>query len=101
MDAGRVPDGQSQQVSLSGRDYFQFASALTDVQMNPVGELRILRPLDASKARIAEMRTRLVNLWIGAMIVGIGLTYLLARRLLRPVQELSRAAVEIGKGNYD
>lgn len=101
MSSGRVPDGQSQQVSLSGRDYFQFASPLTDVQMNPVGELRILRPLDASKARISEMRTRLLNLWIGAMIVGIGLTYLLARRLLRPVQELGRAAVEIGKGNYD
>ena len=101
IDSGRVPDGQSQQVSLSGRDYFQFASALTDVQMNPVGELRILRPLDASKARISQMRTRLLNLWIGAMIVGIGLTYLLARRLLRPVKELGRAAAEIGKGNYD
>jgi signal transduction histidine kinase len=35
------------------------------------------------------------------MLAGIALTYLLARRLLRPVQELSRAAAEIGKGNYD
>ena len=101
IDAGRLPDGQTQQVVLSGRDYYQFSSTLTDVQRNPVGELRILRSLDASKVRISEMRTRLVNLWIGAMLAGIALTYLLARRLLRPAQELGRAAVEIGKGNYD
>ena len=98
---GQLPNGQTQQVSLAGSDYYQFSSTLTDVQQNPVGELRILRSLDASKARIAEMRSRLVKLWIGAMLAGIALTYLLARRLLRPVQELSRAAAEIGKGNYD
>jgi signal transduction histidine kinase len=101
IESGRLPDGQTQQVSLAGSDYFQFSSTLTDVQKNPVGELRILRSLEASQTRIAEMRGRLVKLWIGAMLAGIALTYLLARRLLRPVQELSRAAAEIGKGNYD
>jgi len=101
IESGRLPHGQAQQVSLAGSDYYQFSSTLTDVQKNPVGELRILRSLDASKARIGEMRSRLVKLWIGAILAGIGLTYLLARRLLRPVQELSRAAAEIGKGNYD
>jgi signal transduction histidine kinase len=101
IESGRLPNGQAQQVSLAGSDYYQFSSTLTDVRKNPVGELRILRSLDASNARIREMRSRLVKLWIGAMLAGIGLTYLLARRLLRPVQELSRAAAEIGKGNYD
>ena len=43
----------------------------------------ILRSLEASQTRIAEMRSRLVMLWIGAMLAGIALTYLLARRLLR------------------
>lgn len=101
IESGRLPNRQTQQVSLAGVDYYQFSSTLTDVQKNPVGELRILRSLEASQTRIAEMRARLVKLWIGAMLAGIGLTYLLARRLLRPVQELSRAAAEIGKGNYD
>ena len=101
IESGRLPNRQTQQVSLAGSDYYQFSSTLTDVRKNPVGELRILRSLEASQTRIAEMRARLVKLWIGAMLAGIGLTYLLARRLLRPVQELSRAAAEIGKGNYD
>jgi signal transduction histidine kinase len=101
VESGRGPGGRTQQVTLAGTDYFQFSSTLTDVQKNPVGELVILRSLAASQTRIAEMRSRLVKLWVGAMLAGIGLTYLLARRLLRPVKELSRAAAEIGKGNYD
>jgi len=100
IESGRLPNGQTQ-LSLAGSDYYQFSTTLTDVQKNSVGELRILRSLKASQTRIAEMRSRLVKLWIGAMLAGIALTYLLARRLLRPVQELSRAAAEIGKGNYD
>jgi signal transduction histidine kinase len=101
IEAGPLPGGQTRQVALAGMDYYQFSSTLTDVQNHPIGELRILRSLDASTARIVEMRTRLVKLWIGAMLAGIALTYWLARRLLRPVKELSRAAAEIGKGNYD
>lgn len=42
-----------------------------------------------------------MEIWIAAMLAGFSLTYLLARRLLRPVKELGLAAAEIGKGNYD
>jgi signal transduction histidine kinase len=101
INAGRLPDGQTQQVSIAGSDYYQFATPLTDVEGNPVGELRILRSVDAARIRIRQMRNWLLALWIGAILAGIGLTYLLARRLLRPVKSLDRAAAEIGKGNYD
>lgn len=96
-----LPGAQDRQVTLAGADYYQFSSPLSDVKGNPVGELRILRSSDAARKRISDMRTRLVALWIAAMLAGIGLTYLLARRLLNPVKELDRAAAEIGKGNYD
>jgi signal transduction histidine kinase len=95
-----LPGAQDRQVTLAGADYYQFSSPLSDVKGNPVGELRILRSSDAARKRISDMRTRLVALWIAAMLAGIGLTYLLARRLLNPVKELDRAAAEIGKGNY-
>jgi signal transduction histidine kinase len=88
-------------VSIGDSEYYQFSSALGDVQGNPVGELRILRSFDAARNRIAQMRNRLVTLWIGMMLAGILLTYLLAGRLLKPVEALDRAAMEIGKGNYD
>jgi signal transduction histidine kinase len=100
IEGGRVA-AQGERVSIAGSDYYQFSSALGDVQGNPVGELRILRSFDAARDSISKMRTRLVILWIGAMLAGILLTYLLTGRLLKPVEALDRAAAEIGKGNYD
>jgi signal transduction histidine kinase len=100
IEGGRVA-AQEERVSIAGSDYYQFASVLGDVQGNPVGEIRILRSFDAARSRISQMRERLVILWIGAMVAGVLLTYLLAGRLLRPVEALDRAAAEIGKGNYD
>jgi signal transduction histidine kinase len=47
------------------------------------------------------VRRDIVLMWAGAIGAGLLLTYLLARRILRPVQELDRAAAEIGRGNYD
>ncbi len=95
-----VPGRTSQQIDLAGEQYYQFVSPLLDLDGRTVGELRILRSLEAVRARIASARTRLVLLWILAVLAGIGLTYLLARRLLRPVEALDAAAAEIAKGNF-
>jgi signal transduction histidine kinase len=89
------------QIRIRGVKYYSFATTLSDLDGNPVGELQILRSFDAADKRISEMRTRLVALWIAAMAAGLALTYLLARRLIRPVAALDRAAAEIAKGNYD
>jgi signal transduction histidine kinase len=95
-----TPDRVSQQIELAGQEYYQFVTPLLDLDGKPVGELRILRSLEAVRTRIAATRMRLVVLWILAVLAGIGLTYLLARRLLRPVAALDAAAAEIAKGNY-
>jgi signal transduction histidine kinase len=81
-------------------DYYQFTSKLSDVDGNPVGELRILRSYEGALNKITMVRSRLVVLWIIAVLAGIGLTYLLARKMLEPVEELDRAAAEIARGNY-
>ncbi|HLH42787.1 MAG TPA: ATP-binding protein [Bryobacteraceae bacterium] len=92
---------QGSQIRLAGAKYYQFPSPLADIEGRPIGELRILRPFDAAEKHISELRSQLVALWSGAMLAGLALTYWLARRLLKPVGELDRAAGEIGKGNYD
>jgi signal transduction histidine kinase len=87
-------------VELGGVEFHQFASTLSDVEGSPVGELRILRSFDAANARLAAVRRRLAALWIAAVLGGLGVTFLLARRLLKPVKALDAAAAEIAKGNY-
>jgi signal transduction histidine kinase len=89
------------QIQLLGSDYLQFTSPLTDVDGNSAGELRILRSFEGALSQITAVRSRLAILWLGAVLAGIGLTYVLARRLLRPVDELDRAAAEIASGNYN
>ena len=39
-------------------------------------------------------------LWLGAIAVGFVLTYLLARRIVEPVEQLDRAASEVARQNY-
>jgi signal transduction histidine kinase len=89
-----------ERVRLGGSEYYQFSSTLKDIEGHAVGELRILRSFEAAQARISGMRMRLAVLWIAAVLVGLGLTYLLARRVLRPVEALDGAAAEIAQGNY-
>jgi len=89
------------QVALLGSDYLQVAFPLTDIDGNAVGELRILRSFEGALSQITAVRSRLAVLWLAAVLAGIGLTYLLARRLLKPVDELDRAAGEIATGNYN
>jgi len=64
-----------------------------------IGELHILRSFDAANRRIADLRHRMIGVWLVAVLAGLALTYLLARRILRPVQELDQAASEIGRRN--
>jgi signal transduction histidine kinase len=82
-------------------DFRTFTTPLMDVAGRDIGELRIMRSLDAAQSRITTLRTRIAALWVFAMLLGFAVTYLLARRLLRPVHALDAAAAQIANGNYD
>ena len=89
------------QARLGQSDYLGISTPLNDVTGASVGELRILRSFDASSRSIADLRRNIVQVWLLAVLVGLGVTYVLARRIVQPVHALDRAAGEIGKGNYD
>jgi len=82
-------------------DFRTFTTPLMDVAGRDIGELRIMRSLDAAQSRITALRTRIAALWVFALLLGFAVTYLLARRLLRPVHALDAAAAQIANGNYD
>ncbi len=84
----------------SAAEYFSSTFPLTDIEGREVGKLSILRSFESARTRIDTMRGRLIALWIGAVILGLGITFWLTRRLLRPLDTLSVAAAEIGRGNY-
>jgi len=88
-------------VAAGGVEYTMLGTALPDVQGNPIGELRILRSFEGARQNIAALRRNIVLLWLFAVLLGLGLTYYGARRILEPVRELDRGATEVARGNYE
>jgi len=74
---------------------------LLDLDGHPIGELVIFRSFDAAQSYIAQLRRDIFFIWAIALSIALALIYFLARRVLKPVAELDRAATEITKGNYD
>jgi signal transduction histidine kinase len=95
------PRGTPKRIVAGGAEYTMLGTPLADVQGKPIGELRILRSFDSTRQHIAALRRNIVLVWLFAILLGLGLTYSLARRILRPVQELDRGAAEVSRGNYE
>ena len=82
-------------------DYLALPTPLMDVGGQRIGQLFILRPFAEERRRIAMLRTEIVALWLSAMAAALVVTFLVAKRIMRPVAELDRAAAEIARQNYD
>src|ERR1700693_5418608 len=90
----------SQLVSDGLSKYARFETPLTDIAGRKVGALCILRRFDGSQRQIDSLYSKIVMLWILAVLTSLGVTYLLARRIVQPVKELDRAAAEVARHNY-
>ncbi len=88
-------------VSGGNTEYAPLITSLDDIEGRPVGSLVILRSFNAARQRIAELRRDIILLWLGSMITGLALTFLLARKIIGPVKELDRAATEVARQNFD
>jgi len=90
--SGRVSDGVV--------EYARLTTPLLDVTGKRVGEICILRSFEDAQRRLAGMKTNIGLLWLGAVSLGLLLSYLLARRIVEPVKQLDRAAAEVARQNY-
>jgi len=91
----------NQHVSDGVVQYAWSQEPLLDISGKPLGEICILRSFEGSRERIASLQRDIVLLWLGAILCGFALTYLLARRIVEPVRQLDRAAAEVARQNYN
>ncbi len=101
LQAVSPPTGAVARIEAGGTHYTMLATPLLDVAGRRIGELRILRSTENALQRIKALGRDIILVWLVAVLAGLGLTYSLARRILRPVKELDRGASEVAHGNYD
>jgi len=87
-------------VSDGVHKYAWFRTPLLDVSGMKVADLCILRSFEGADRQIAGLSTTIVLLWLASMCAGLAMTYLLARRIVEPVEQLDRAAAEVARQNY-
>ncbi len=90
---GRITEGHN--------EYMALTTPLMDVLGHPIGTLSIFRSFATADQRLESLRWNILFTWMAAVLAGLALTYLLARRILAPVKRLDRAAEAIARGDYD
>ena len=101
LQATEMPASEPQIRRASGSDYAVLATHLRDLQDQPLGELRIVRPFTQAARRIATLERELIVIWILAAAIGLLLSYLLARSLVKPIKRLEQAVAAVARQNYD
>lgn len=97
----RLVDAGAQAVSDGVVEYAAMIRPLQSLDGKQLGRLVILRSFEAARQNLADLRASLVLLWLAAIILGLGLTWILARRIVKPLETLDRAASEVSRQNYD
>lgn len=98
---GRLEHARDSELISDGlTDYAWFEQPLLDIAGKPVARITILRSFEAAHRRIAGLYSNIILLWLAAISAGLGLTYVLARRIVEPVKQLDRAAAEVARQNY-
>ena len=97
----RLPSRPLEPFSAGGIEYAARPTPLLDIAGNPIGDLWILRSFAADSERLAALQRKIILLWLLAVAASLGLTYLLARRIVEPLKELDRAAAEVSRQNYE
>jgi len=76
------------------------STMLRDGEGHAFAELWAVRSFADVEARIGGLRRKVIVAWLIAMTAGLASSFLLARRIVRPVRALNQAAQEVSRGNY-
>jgi signal transduction histidine kinase len=93
-------DSGLQNLRLPGRQFAVLGSTLHDIAGAPAGDLLIVHNFDAILHDLESLQTKLLFIWAAAIMGGILLSMLLARRILQPIRQLDQAASLIAEQQY-
>ena len=89
-----------QEIQVPGREFAVLGATLHDLAGAPTGDLLILHNTDSIHSDLSALETRLLLIWVTAVLAGLAVSVLLARRILRPIRQLDQAAALIARESY-
>jgi len=89
-----------QRVQVAGGDFAVLGSTLLNINGAPAGDLLIVHTFDTIRRNLDSLQRKLLLIWAGAILAGLGVSILLARRILKPIRQLDEAASLIAKQEY-
>ncbi len=92
---------QLYQYEYEGERWSILGTTLSSMDGQPIGYLRFLRTHTEHSQRFAGLRLQIAAIWAAAILFGLLVTFVGARRLLRPIRLLDHAARDVARGNYE
>jgi HAMP domain-containing protein/predicted Ser/Thr protein kinase len=89
------------ELSAAGRDYLATLVPLLSGSGEPVGGVVVARAKDEELAALREIRRSLLGVAAIILLLSVPLSFVFARALARPIQQLAVGAEAIGHGNLD
>lgn len=89
-----------QHVNLPDGELAVLGTTLRNIEGAPVGDLLIVHSFDAIRKNLDALQRKLFLIWAAAILAGLAVSILLARRILKPIRQLDEAASLIAKQEY-
>jgi len=83
-----------------GGEFAVLGSTLRDIAGAPAGDLLIVHNFDAIARDLRSLEWKLLLIWAAAILGGLAVSILLARRILKPIRQLDEAAALIAEQRY-
>ncbi len=89
------------EVRVGGHPNLAFSRQLFGFDGQQVGQVVVLRSLAESGRLFSSISNLLVLLWTGSIAAAFLFSFIIARRVTRPIEALIAGTREFGRGNYD
>ncbi len=89
------------EINVAGKANLAFARPLDGFDGQRIGQVVMIRSLEEAARLFQSISNSLLLLWSLSIAAAFLLSYLLAGRILRPIEPLIQSTREVGRGNYD
>lgn len=99
--SGQASGSRPTEIKIGGNEFLAFSRPLAGFGDERLGQVVLLRSLESIGRQFRLISNLLLLLWSLSIAAAFVLSYLIAGRIVRPIELLIQSTREVGRGNYD